>query len=308
MARKPRIHVPGGFYHVLLRGNDGQDIFFAKGDRERFSLLMQEGTERFTYLLHAFCYMSNHVHLIIQVGDIPLSKIIQNLSFRYTKYINKKKKRVGHLFQGRYKAILVDEDVYLLELVRYIHNNPVRAGLVRDPVDYSWSSHRVYLGLDTNPFLTTEWVLSHFGKQLKTCRNNFLMFVIRVDTDKGKKREEFYCGEHDTRVLGDVRFTEKILNQNLSPPKTIPLARVIDIVCSEYAITKKDLIGVSRSRRLSEARGAIGWLALEKTSATLTEVAGLLNRDPANISRAVRKISENNPPETIKLIGLLTGE
>lgn len=157
MARKSRIHVPGGVYHVLLRGNDGQDIFFTGKDRARFSLLLQEGTERFTYLLHAFCYMTNHVHLVIQVGDVPLSKIIQNLSFRYTKYINKQKNRIGHLFQGRYKAILVDGDTYLLELVRYIHNNPLRAGLVKDPADYPWSSHRLYLGLDVLSYLTTDW-------------------------------------------------------------------------------------------------------------------------------------------------------
>ncbi|MBU0675034.1 MAG: transposase, partial [Proteobacteria bacterium] len=112
MARKPRIHYPGAFYHVMLRGNGGQNIFYSTADRSRFCLLMQEGVERYRHRIHAYCLMSNHVHLIIEVGTIPLSRIIQNLSFRYTRYINTKKKRIGHLFQGRYKSLLIDGDSY----------------------------------------------------------------------------------------------------------------------------------------------------------------------------------------------------
>lgn len=245
--------------------------------------------------------MTNHVHLIIQVSDISLSKIIQNLSFRYAKYINQRKNRVGHLFQGRYKSILIDADAYLLELVRYIHNNPVRAGLVKDLAEYQWSSHRVYLGLDNIPFLTTNLVLGQFGGQLKTCRKRYLSFATKKDTDKGIKRREFYCCEHDSRVMGDERFLEKVFNQSSLPQKTISLEKLIDIVCRNYAVGKKDLAGPSRSRRLTEARGVIGLFAAEKTKASLTEVAALLNRDPANISRAAKKVNENEH-ELIKLI------
>ncbi len=247
--------------------------------------------------------MTNHVHLVIQVSDAPLSKIMQNLSFRNTKYINKKKNRIGHLFQGRYKTILVDADAYLLELVRYIHNNPLRANLVKDPADYPWSSHRIYLGLDSLPFLTTDSVLGQFGTQLKTCRKNYLLFVLKGDTNKAEQRKEFYTGEHDSRVFGDERFLGKVLNISPSPQKTVSLDKLVDIVCNKYSITKNDLTGKSRNRRLSEARGVIGWLASEKTSSNLTEVASLLNRDPANISRAVKKIRENKP-DIIKLIKL----
>jgi REP element-mobilizing transposase RayT len=107
--------------------------------------------------------MTNHIHLAVQVDDISLSKIIQNLSFRYTRWINKCRKRIGHLFQGRYKAILVDADSYLLELVRYIHLNSCRAGIVNDPKDYPWSGHRTYLGEEQLPWLTTDWILSQFS-------------------------------------------------------------------------------------------------------------------------------------------------
>ncbi len=145
MARKPRVHVPGGVYHVILRGNGGQDIFFRKEDRGELCRLLAEGTDRFEYRVHAYCLMTNHLHLAVEAGQVPLSRGMQNLSFRYTRWINRREKRTGHLFQGRYKALLVDRDAYLLELVRYIHLNPVRAELVDDPVDYPWSGRRGYL-------------------------------------------------------------------------------------------------------------------------------------------------------------------
>ena len=107
MARKARLHIPGGVYHVMVRGNGGQAIFFDDEDRCRFYLLLQEGTVRFGYRVHGFCLMDNHVHLALQVGKIPLAKSMQNVSFRFTRWINRRLGRVGHLFQGRYKAILV---------------------------------------------------------------------------------------------------------------------------------------------------------------------------------------------------------
>ena len=166
MPRKPRLHYPGACYHVILRGNSGQDIFIDKKDRSKFLFLLQEGIEKFKHRIHAYCLMTNHIHLAVQVGDIPLSRIIQNVSFRYTRYFNRRKNQVGHLFQGRYKAILIDVDSYLLKLVRYIHNNPVRAGMVKSPGQYSWSSHGAYLGRASIPWLITDWILSQFAKQI----------------------------------------------------------------------------------------------------------------------------------------------
>ena len=158
MARKPRLHVPGGLYHVILRGNARQDVFFTAGDRNYFYELLAEGVTRFGYRVHAFCLMSNHVHLALQVGDRELSAGMQNLSFRYTRYLNARRKQVGHVFQGRFKAFLVNQDRYGLALVRYLHLNPVRAKVVRTAGAYAWSSHRAYLGEEDLPWLTMEWV------------------------------------------------------------------------------------------------------------------------------------------------------
>ena len=142
MARKPRLHVPGGLYHVILRGNAKQDVFFSAGDRKYFYELLAEGVLRFGYRVHAFCLMSNHLHLALQAGEDSLSSAMQNLSFRYTRYLNARLGRVGHVFQGRFKAYLVDQDRYGLALVRYIHLNPVRAKTVRQPGAYAWSRDR----------------------------------------------------------------------------------------------------------------------------------------------------------------------
>jgi putative transposase len=289
MARQPRLHIPGGIYHVILRGNGGQDIFFAKSDRTQFSLLLQEGAERFDYRLHAFCLMTNHVHLLIQTGHNPLSKIMQNLSLRYTQYINKRKKRSGHLFQGRYKAFLVDADAYLLELVRYIHNNPVRAGLTEDTLDYAWSSHRAYLGLEELPYLTTDWVLGQFGRQVKASRRKYAEFIAKGKNEE--HREEYYRGESDNRILGDDSFVQKLLarEENEKPPS---LAAIVKAVCRHYKIRESDMKTPSRARILSEARGVVGWLATESAAASLSEVAACFGRDLATVSRVVGSIDK----------------
>lgn len=289
MARKPRLHIPGGFYHVILRGNGGQDIFYEDTDRTRFFLLLQEGTERFYFRLHCFCLMNNHVHLVIQVGEIPLSRIIQNLSFRYTKYINKKKKRVGHLFQGRYKAILVDADSYLLELVRYIHSNPVRASIVNNPLEYPWSSYPSYIGTQDMPFLTTSLVLGQFAKTEKIARRKFAEFVEQ-GTGEGH-RKDLYSGIHDSRILGDDRFAESVLSRKIITNKA-NLDDVIRYICKKSGLTEKELASPSRKRKPAELRGVIGWLARQLEVASLSDVAIRFNRDLATVSRAVRNIEE----------------
>lgn len=289
MARKPRLHVPGGFYHVILRGNGGQDIFYIKGDRSRFLLLLQEATERFSCRLHAFCLMSNHLHLVIQVSETPLSKIIQNISFRYTRYINKRKKRIGHLFQGRYKAILVDADNYLLELIRYIHHNPVRAAMVTDPAEYQWSSHQNYLGKGNIPFLTTDFVLSQFGKKRAAARKAYHDFILKGITEG--RRADFHQGETDSRILGDDGFTDTILNRKVTHKK-IKLATIIAYVCEQHNVDEEELRHLSRRRNYAEIRGVIGLLAVKLKAAPLAEVAKHFNRDLSTLSRIVHNVEK----------------
>lgn len=291
MARKPRIHIPGGLYHVLLRGNGGQEIFFEDPDRYRLYLLIQEGVERYSYRVHAFCCMPNHLHLAIQVAEVPLSKIMQNLSFRYTRWINQRRKRLGHLFQGRYKAILVNQDQYLLELVRYIHLNPVRAKLVTQPAAYQWSSHRAYLGKADLSWLTTDWVLSQFGTRIAIARRRYDQFV--TEGMEERHREEFYQGLENTRILGEDRFIEEVLRKANVTYKSPPtLGVLIQQVCQTYGMRPEELSSPGRTQERAEARGVVAWLAVRLGSGTLKDVAEQFGRDGSTMSMAVRRIED----------------
>jgi len=288
MARKPRLHIPAGFYHVMLRGNGGQDIFFDSEDRTRFYFLMQEGVERFGHRVRCFCLMTNHIHLLIQVGEISLSQIMQNLSFRYSRWVNRRYKRMGHLFQGRYKALLVDEDSYLIELVRYIHLNPVRAGLVRSLDDYEWSSHQSYLGVEAIPWLSQEWVLSQFSDSRGDTRNMYYQFIL--DGCDERWRKDFHRGAWDTRIIGDDIFMQKVsekINENIA--MRVSLDCLILKVCEVYQIEVVDMCGASRMRLLAEARGVAGWLVAEIGQHKLAELARRMNRDPSGLSLLVKK-------------------
>lgn len=290
MARKPRIHLTDGFYHVIFRGNGGQNVFLADEDRYRFFLLLQEGTCRFQYRVHAFCFMTNHIHLVVQVGSIPLSRGMQNLSFRYTRWINWRGKRTGHLFQGRYKALLIDGDSYLLELVRYIHLNPVRAGMVKSAEEHLWSSHRCYLGTYSIPWLTTDQVLGRFGKYHGKARAAFGQFVLDgMDEDY---RAEFHCGFDDPRIVGDEAFTETALNAAEERAAKVTLATIVTHVCSIVNIEVSLLSTQTQARRIAAARAVIGWLARETGAASLTEVARGFNRDVGSMSSAVRRLED----------------
>ena len=164
MARKPRVHFTGALYHVMCRGNQGQAIFTDDQDRRRYLDLLRESQKRFGYRLFAYVLMDNHVHHLIQIDRRPLSKVMQNLLFRYTRYWNGRYKKTGHLFQGRYKAILCDKESYLLELIRYLHLNPVRSKIVVDPSAYRWSSHKAYLAGEANGWTAVEEVLPLCGE------------------------------------------------------------------------------------------------------------------------------------------------
>lgn len=293
MARKPRLHYAGAVYHVMARGNGGQNIFADDEDRCRFYLFLQEGVEKFGHRIHAFCLMNNHVHLAMQVGERPLSRIMQSLCFRYTQWVNSRQKRVGHLFQGRYKAILVDADSYLAELVRYIHLNPVRARMVKTPENYPWSGHRAYMGHETLPWLTTEWVLSQFAQRLKPARAKYDDF-IREGKGEGH-RKEFHCGTGEGRMLGDDAFIEEALEKaEQAERKSVTLDEVIKKVAKLYGLTEEEIVSGGKRRYPSEARGMIAYLVREINGLSLTGLSTRMKRDVTSLSHAADRIMRSS--------------
>lgn len=147
MARPLRIEYEGAFYHVTSRGNERKEIFRVKDDYERFKHYVSEAQDKYDFLLHGYVLMTNHYHLILETNKANLHQIMHYLNGSYTTYFNRMNGRSGHLFQGRYKGIVIDVDNYLLELSRYLHLNPVRAGMVKRPEEYAHSSYRLFIGL-----------------------------------------------------------------------------------------------------------------------------------------------------------------
>jgi putative transposase len=151
MARPLRILYPGAVYHITSRGNERKAVFKSIRDREKFLEYLESAVEKYQALIHAYCLMDNHYHLLLETPSGNLPRIMRHINGAYTTYFNVKRDRSGHLFQGRYKAILVEKDEYAKELSRYIHLNPVRGKMVESPEEYVWSSYQSYIGIQKTP-------------------------------------------------------------------------------------------------------------------------------------------------------------
>lgn len=178
MARPLRVEYEGALYHLTSRGNGGENVFFKDADRIAFLELLGDAAKRFSWICHAYCLMENHYHLIIETPKANLSRGMRHINGVFTQRSNKRRRRSGHLFQGRFKSILVEKDSHLLELARYVALNPVRARIVRSARDWRWSSYRATAGLcEAPPFLTTEWILSQFSLNRSKAQRAYRKFV-----------------------------------------------------------------------------------------------------------------------------------
>jgi len=294
MPRKPRIYYPGALYHVLARGNAKQVIFLADADMLQYQSYVTEGLSEYGHRIHAYCWMNNHTHMLIQAGESSISKMMQQISQRYTQWFNRKYERVGHLFQGRYKALLVDADDYLLELVRYIHLNPKRAGVVDQLEDYQWSSHRAYLGNNVLPWLTTEWVLQQFGEDLSGARIKYRYF-LEQKADK-ERLAQLSTGTAEGRILGSDRFILKVTaaqqTESTKQKLRCSLEEITEMVAKEGGVNAEEISSPSQRRAVSHARSMIALLAVDYAGLSATEVASHLSRDLTVISRQLKQTRE----------------
>ena len=178
MTRPLRVEFAGAIYHVTSRGDRREVIYDDDSDRTQWLETLAKVCSRFNWRVHAYCLMDNHYHLVLETIEGNLSKGMRQLNGVYTQYYNRRHDRAGHVFQGRYKAILVDKEAYLLELSRYVVLNPVRAGMVNEVIDWPWSSYPAVVGRSPSPdWLASDAILSHFGKQRKRTRAKYIDFV-----------------------------------------------------------------------------------------------------------------------------------
>ena len=290
MARKPRIEFEGGFYHVITRGNQRQKVFLEEKDFLKYLEFLSDYKDRYGFWIYAYVLMSTHVHLLIETGQVPLSKILQGINQRFTMYFNWRYGTVGHLFQGRYKAILCDKDAYLSSLVKYLHCNPVRGGVVRRAEEYRWSSHREYLGMKKNGLVDTGLLLGMFSEDLKRGRRLYREYMRR---EEKTSKEDFYWTV-DQRVLGDEAFVERVRerveNRTLAGRRRhgVSLGEIARGIGEDTGIRLSELRGKGKDSGVMEGRKMFS-LAGREYGYKGKEIAEFLGKDPASVTGYLRR-------------------
>jgi REP element-mobilizing transposase RayT len=260
VPRKPRIEIAGGLYHVITRGNNRRRIFRSRDDFIKFTKILVQQKAKVPFYLYAYCLMPNHVHLLVEMQEDKISRIMQRVLTAYSHYYNRKYARVGHLFQGRYKSSLCETSQYLAELVRYIHLNPVRAKLVERPEQYEFSGHQAYLGLDKSGLVDVEPVLRHFGGRRKRAIEVYCQFLA---AGIGQRSGTDFYKANKAAVLGNEEFLEEIKHRvGEFRARRVELRRISidDLIRSAERISglsRLEVCGKSRNRRTVAAREAV---------------------------------------------------
>ncbi len=255
-------------------------------------LLIQEGVERFGHRIHSFCFMRNHVHLAVQVNQMSVSQIAQHLSFRYTRYINRKYARIGHLFQGRFKSVLIDENRYLTELIRYIHLNPVRARLVQSAEQYMWSSHRAYLLLDYYVWLTCNHILKKFGETKNEAIKMYHHFILKKENFKKDCSVNRGLVEG---ILGDEKFVGECMegiHRNGCQKRKIDLSQLVTLVCNRFDLLPEAVRAPGKNRVTAQARAVLALFVRESDNLSLEELAAFLSRDSSGLSKLAYRLEQ----------------
>ena len=298
MARPLRLEFAGALYHVTARGNERKPIYRDERDRRRFLERLGAVAGGFYLRVHAYVLMRNHYHLLVETPAANLSRAMRQLNGVYTQDFNRRHRRAGHLFQGRYKALLVEKDSYLLELSRYLHLNPVRVGEVSRPWEFRWSSAGAFVGKVCAPeFLVVGEVLGHFGRRRSTARRRYAAFLLE---GVGKGGAKPWAGVEGQLLLGERPWVERMKRRLGTRPVGAeetgrrelsirpPLSVVLTQVCRAAQIERATLLG-RRGGRGSWARPVAMALAWELCGLTQREIGRAFGVGPYAVSKAVAR-------------------
>jgi REP element-mobilizing transposase RayT len=324
MPRQARIDAAGALHHIIIRGIDRKVIFGDDRDREAFLERLARLLSETRTPCYAWALMSNHVHLLLRTGSVPMASIMRRLLTGYAVNFNRRHHRHGHLFQNRYKSILCEEDRYLRQLVAYIHLNPLRAGVVADMAemkDYPYTGHSALMGRLERAWQDTEYVLAVFGRRVSEARGRLDRHMAKW-AKKGSRpeltggglirsaggwsavKEAYREGirlASDERLLGSSEFVENTLREagevldRRARLQSIGmgLSEVVGAVCRWSGIDETELTCATKRAAVAQARGLIGYLATREFSIPGTEVARRLHQDRSAVSRAVQRVSRN---------------
>jgi REP element-mobilizing transposase RayT len=270
MARKPRIYYEGALYHVIVRGNNRAYIFKSEENKEEYKKIVSKYKKRYRFKLYAYCIMDNHAHLLIEVGDIPLSKIMQGIQQVFTQHYNRKNGTTGHVFEQRFKSYLCDRDVYLLSLIRYIHQNPIRSKLTSD-INYQWSSHREYM---ENPVLAdVDFPLTLFSGKKNKAIKRYLSFVGELES---KDIQSMNIEEETPEALKNVEEKHKITKDAL-----------IKIIEEVTGIKMGKIKGNTKSKRISDIRKLYIKFLKKYTDAPSKDIADFLEIGSSTVTNVL---------------------
>ena len=290
MARPLRIEFPGAMYHVIVRGNERKAVFRDDADREFYLGRVAHYREKFGFRLLAYCLMSNHVHLAIETGHQPLSRIMAGLQSSYTQRFNRRHGRVGHLFQGRYKAFLVEKDRYALALLRYLHENPVKARIVARPEEYVWSSDRAYRRGRAPEWLDVDRLLQLLGARRSAAIRAYRK-LMREEVEVPYEE----VASWGQAVKGDKPFADQAF-QRVGEPKLPRKGLTVEAVAREVARRRKlsleKMRSPSQGRPEAFGRALVAWAAREVGGHSIARAAKYFNRDTSSMARVVQRLVE----------------
>ena len=284
MARKQRIHYEGALYHVMARGNNREYVLKDEDDKWHYLDIIKKYKEKYNFKLHAYCIMDNHVHMLIEVAEEGLSKIMQGIQQVYTQHYNKKNQRTGHVFQQRYKAVACNKDGYLLHLVKYIHYNPMKANL-EGGINYKWSSHKEYIQ-NKGKFADIENVLKIISNNKKQALKGYLEYMREEIDDI----EEY---EYKIEEAQRCKLEKK--------KKHIGLEELILKIAEQEGIDVEEIGNKTKRREITDIRKAIIKISEAECRVAVKEIAGILNMDISTVS----KIRNENSRMTEKARGII---
>jgi len=284
MPRPHRVHVEGGVYHVTLRGNHQQDLFVSAGDQRLLNCIVERAVEKYRARVHGYCWMTNHLHFLMQVSNQPLGKPMRQIAAEFARAMQAKLQTTGHFFERRYHATLVEDESYLKSVLRYIHLNPVKAGIARDPADFPWSSHRSYLGGPRETWLCTDFVLQVFGSTPDRAEAAYREFMNLFEN--GWEPEEKNRDESASSVAAPSEPSRQMISR---PTHRQSLTELISEACSRFDVNVEGLTSPVRDDYMTLVRAWIANQARVRHVASLADVARELCRHEATLRQAMRK-------------------
>ncbi|SFQ98324.1 REP element-mobilizing transposase RayT [Desulfoscipio geothermicus DSM 3669] len=296
MGRTPRLSAPDTVYHVICRGNNRQKIFMNNRDYFKYLEFWRHYKKELNVTIYAYVLMPNHVHWLLKTGETPLPEIIHRIHSNYARWFNYRHERVGHLFQGRYKSIICKEDSYLLTLARYIHLNPVRAGLTKKVHLYPWSSYHSYSGQGDH-LVDTAFLLSYFNQNPDQARLSFINFTHDLSNEEPQQYTyyQYTLPQKEKRQLMPSSNLKQTCNDCVQtgiqnkPKNVISLEYITKWVAESTGITLPELKSNKQSHQHILARGLFIKLAVGEAGIKRSLVAKYLNKDRSTITKVLKK-------------------